>query len=58
VASVLGPVVFGGNRPERWENAAFEGAPLSDCVVSNDASAIACIQQGKVLFSLRPVTSP
>jgi hypothetical protein len=56
--SPLGPVVYGGDKPERWESVLFDGNPLSDCVVSNDAQAIACIQQGKLMLSRRPGAAP
>ena len=56
--SPLGPIVYGGEKPERWDSALFDANLLSDCVVSNEAKAIACIQQGRLVFALRPDTTP
>jgi hypothetical protein len=52
--SALGPIVYGGGKPERWDSPEFDASSLTDCVVSNEARAIACIQRGKVIFVTRP----
>lgn len=56
--STLGPIVYGGAKPERWDSSVFDARPLTDCVVSNEAQAIACVQQGKVLWVTRSVNTP
>jgi hypothetical protein len=58
VASPIGPIVFGGDKPERWSNGLYDGKPLSDCVVSDGASAIACIQDNRLLFVPRATATP
>lgn len=52
--TTLGPMVVGGAKAELWKGAGVEGKRLSDCVVANDAEAIACIANGAVLLLRRP----
>ncbi len=54
VVSSLGPVVIGGPKPELWSGAGLDGKPLRDCVVANEAKAIACVSNGGVLLVTRP----
>jgi hypothetical protein len=46
----VGPVVFGGAKPERWQNGGYTGKSLTDCVVANEGRAIACLDRGNVLL--------
>lgn len=56
--TVLGPIVLGGPKPELWKGAGLDGKRLSDCVVANDAAAIACIANGAVQLFRRPGAGP
>jgi hypothetical protein len=56
--SALGPIVYGGGKPERWDSPEFDVNSLTDCVVSNEARSIACIQRGKVVLVTRPESEP
>lgn len=50
VPSSVGPVVFGGKKPELWSNGALTDRALLDCTVSNGGQAIACISEGRLLL--------
>jgi hypothetical protein len=50
----IGVVVLGARKPELWTSASLEGKRLSDCVVANDAKAIACVANGSIIYVLRP----
>ena len=53
-STVLGLLISGGDAPELWQSA--ELTPwhtLSDCVVANGASAIACVKEGRILLLRR-----
>jgi hypothetical protein len=54
--SAIGPIVYGGAKPEHWTSAALDKRGLSGCVVSNGSDAIACLQDGQLLFVPRTAT--
>ena len=54
VPTTLGVLVLGGDKPELWS--APELSPthaISDCVVANAASAIACVKDTRVILARR-----
>lgn len=54
VMTGLGPIVTSGAKPELWSGPGIDGKRLSDCVVANDAKAIACVADAALLFVTRP----
>ncbi|HMA93173.1 MAG TPA: hypothetical protein VKP30_10835 [Polyangiaceae bacterium] len=54
--TAVGPVVMGGPKPELWLSAKLEPTRITDCVVANDARAIACVDRGAVVLVRRPAT--
>jgi hypothetical protein len=54
VVTTLGAMVIGGPKPELWTGASLDGRHLRDCVVANDAKAIACVADTTVLLLTRP----
>jgi hypothetical protein len=53
--TTLGLLVVGGKKPELWSSAALpDWTSLSDCVVANDARAVACVSGGRALLLRRP----
>jgi hypothetical protein len=50
-----------GDHPELWQtsdlSAHADAARFTDCVVANDARAVACIDSGRVLVFERPKPS-
>ena len=56
--SAIGLLVLGGKKPERWSSPAFDGKVLTDCTVSNESRAIACISEGRILLIAREVAPP
>lgn len=50
----LGPIVIGGPKPELWTGMSLDGKHLRDCVVANDAKAIACVADTSILLLKRP----
>ena len=56
VATGLGLLVLGGERPELWRTGAPDAGPpnLGECVVSSGADRVACIEQSRVRWFKRP----
>ena len=51
----LGVLITGGDKPELWQGEARDAhAALGDCVITNGATAAACIRAGRELVVIRP----
>lgn len=56
--TVVGLFVLGGSKPELWASAEPLDAGLRDCVVANDARAIACVNERNDVVLLKRLDTP
>lgn len=52
--TAMGPVIVGGRLPELWLAPRLAPSRATDCVVANDARAIACVNGSGVVLARRP----